>query len=45
LAFIPQFIDVESGYVFTQFLILGLITDLLNFAADWVVVIFAGSIS
>lgn len=43
LSFIPQFIQVE-GDVFIQFLVLGLITDLLNFAADFVVVTFAGPI-
>ncbi len=42
LAFIPQFIDVENGNVFTQFLILGLITDLLNLAVDFTVATFAG---
>ncbi|MBE9156232.1 LysE family translocator [Nodosilinea sp. LEGE 06152] len=44
LAFIPQFITVENGSVFMQFLVLGLITDLLNLSADVVVVAFAGPI-
>jgi threonine/homoserine/homoserine lactone efflux protein len=44
LAFIPQFINVENGNVFMQFLILGLITDLLNFTVDFVVATFAGPI-
>jgi threonine/homoserine/homoserine lactone efflux protein len=44
LAFIPQFINVENGNIFMQFLVLGLITDLLNFAADFVVATFAGPI-
>ncbi|PSN12937.1 RhtB family transporter [filamentous cyanobacterium CCT1] len=44
LAFIPQFIAVENGSVFIQFLVLGLITDLLNLAADVVVVAFAGPV-
>ncbi len=41
LAFIPQFIDVSNGNVFTQFLFLGLVTDLLNLAVDVVVATFA----
>ncbi len=44
LAFIPQFIDAEGGHVFTQFLLLGLITNGLNFTADFVVAMFAGPI-
>ncbi|MBW4462304.1 MAG: LysE family translocator [Nodosilinea sp. WJT8-NPBG4] len=44
LAFIPQFINVESGSVFTQFLVLGLITDFLNLAVDVFVASFAGPI-
>lgn len=44
LAFIPQFINVESGNVLTQFLLLGLITDLLNLTVDVVVALFAGPI-
>ena len=44
LSFIPQFIRIENGHVFTQFLILGLITILFNFAADFMVVTFAGLI-
>ena len=44
LSFIPQFIRVENGHVFTQFLILGLITILFNFAVDFIVVTFAGLI-
>ncbi|MBD2106310.1 LysE family translocator [Nodosilinea sp. FACHB-13] len=42
LAFIPQFINVESGSIFTQFLVLGLITDFLNLAVDVFVASFAG---
>ena len=41
LSFIPQFVSVENGSILTQFLVLGLITDVLNFAADFIVVIFA----
>lgn len=44
LAFIPQFINVENGSVFTQFLVLGLITDCLNLAVDVFVASFAGPI-
>lgn len=44
LAFIPQFIDVANGHVFTQFLFLGLVTDLLNLAVDLMVATFAGPI-
>ena len=44
LAFIPQFISVENGNVFMQFLLLGLITASLNFAADFTVATFAGPI-
>ncbi|MEO1299873.1 MAG: LysE family translocator, partial [Cyanobacteria bacterium J06636_16] len=44
LAFVPQFIDVANGHVFMQFLILGLLTALLNLAADLTVVSFAGPI-
>lgn len=44
LAFIPQFISIENGNVFSQFLILGLVTALLNLAADGTVVMFAGPI-
>jgi threonine/homoserine/homoserine lactone efflux protein len=44
LAFIPQFINVANGNVFMQFLFLGLVTDLLNFAVDVVVATFAGPI-
>lgn len=44
LAFIPQFIDVANGSVFAQFIVLGLLTDLLNLAADLIVIAFANSI-
>ncbi|MBD2114913.1 MULTISPECIES: LysE family translocator [Cyanophyceae] len=44
LAFIPQFINIESGSVLTQFLVLGLITDFLNLAVDVFVASFAGPI-
>ncbi|MBI4784057.1 MAG: LysE family translocator [Oscillatoriophycideae cyanobacterium NC_groundwater_1537_Pr4_S-0.65um_50_18] len=44
LAFIPQFINVANGNVLTQFLFLGLITDLLNLFVDVVVATFAGPI-
>jgi threonine/homoserine/homoserine lactone efflux protein len=44
LAFIPQFITVENGGIFMQFLVLGLITNLLNLSTDIVVVAFAGPI-
>ncbi|MEM9003321.1 MAG: LysE family translocator [Cyanobacteria bacterium P01_F01_bin.86] len=42
LAFIPQFIHVANGNIFTQFLVLGLLTALLNLAIDLTVVTFAG---
>lgn len=44
LAFIPQFVSVENGHVFSQFLVLGLVTNGLNLATDLVVATFAGSI-
>jgi threonine/homoserine/homoserine lactone efflux protein len=44
LAFIPQFIQAEQGHVFIQFLVLGLITDLFNFGADFTVATLAGPI-
>ncbi len=44
LAFIPQFIIVENGNIFMQFLFLGLITDVLNLVVDVVVATFAGPI-
>ncbi|VEP15861.1 putative threonine efflux protein [Hyella patelloides LEGE 07179] len=44
LAFIPQFINVANGNIFTQFLVLGLITNSLNFVAGFVVATFAGAI-
>ena len=44
LAFIPQFVDVANGNIFTQFFVLGLITNLLNFVADLIVLTFAGPI-
>lgn len=44
LAFIPQFIDVGQGHIFTQFLVLGLITDCFNLAADLTIAFGAGSI-
>lgn len=44
LAFIPQFVDPASGSTLLQFLVLGLITAVLNFLADTVVALFAGPI-
>lgn len=44
LAFIPQFIDPASS-VFSQFVILGMISVALNSSADLVVVYFAGPLS
>lgn len=44
LAFIPQFINVESGPIFIQFLVLGLVTNLLNLSVDFTVVTLAGAI-
>ncbi len=44
LAFIPQFVDPASGSTLLQFLVLGLITAMLNFLADTVVAMFAGPI-
>ena len=41
LSFIPQFIAVERGHVFTQFLILGTVSVALNTAADLFVVALA----
>lgn len=41
LAFIPQFVNVANGNIFVQFLILGLITDIFNLVADFVVILLA----
>jgi len=41
LAFIPQFIRVETGHVALQFLVLGVISVLLNTGADLVAVMGA----
>lgn len=43
LSFIPQFVDSRTGSVFTQFVVLGVISVVLNTAADVVVAVFAGS--
>lgn len=42
LSFIPQFVDRQSGHVFSQFLMLGTISVTLNTSADLVVTMFAG---
>jgi len=42
LSFIPQFVDRQSGHVFGQFLMLGMISVTLNTSADLVVTMFAG---
>ncbi len=42
LSFIPQFVNRESGHVFSQFLLLGTISVTLNTSADLVVTMFAG---
>jgi threonine/homoserine/homoserine lactone efflux protein len=44
LSFIPQFVDARAGSVFTQFVVLGVISVVLNTAADIVVAVFAGTI-
>jgi threonine/homoserine/homoserine lactone efflux protein len=44
LAFIPQFVQADQGHVLIQFLVLGLITDLFNFGADFTVACFASPI-
>lgn len=44
LSFIPQFVDAKAGSVFTQFVVLGVISVVLNTAADVVVAVFAGTI-
>jgi threonine/homoserine/homoserine lactone efflux protein len=41
LSFIPQFIPLERGHVFWQFLVLGIISVAMNTAADLVVVYLA----
>jgi threonine/homoserine/homoserine lactone efflux protein len=43
LAFIPQFIDADSGHVALQFAVLGLISVTLNTAADIAVVFLASA--
>jgi len=42
LSFIPQFVNRESGHVFSQFLLLGTISVTLNTSADLVVTMLAG---
>lgn len=42
LSFIPQFITPARGYVFAQFVVLGVTSVTLNTAADLLVVYFAG---
>jgi threonine/homoserine/homoserine lactone efflux protein len=42
LSFIPQFVERQSGHVFGQFLMLGMISVTLNTSADLVVTMFAG---
>jgi threonine/homoserine/homoserine lactone efflux protein len=42
LSFIPQFVDHDSGHIFAQFIILGMISVSLNTAADLVVTMLAG---
>lgn len=44
LAFIPQFVDVASGHVALQFVILGFLSVTLNTLADVVVAFLAGRI-
>ena len=44
LAFIPQFIRVETGHVALQFLVLGVISVLLNTGADLVAVMGAAKL-
>jgi len=41
LSFIPQFVDARAGSVFGQFLVLGIITVILNTSADVLVALFA----
>ena len=41
LAFLPQFVDPAAGPVWLQFLLLGLVSVILNTAADVVVVVVA----
>lgn len=42
LSFIPQFVDHHAGHVFTQFVLLGIISVSLNTSADLVITILAG---
>jgi threonine/homoserine/homoserine lactone efflux protein len=42
LSFIPQFVDRAAGHVFSQFVVLGMISVILNTSADLVVAMFAG---
>ncbi len=44
LSFIPQFVDTRAGSVLGQFLLLGIITVVLNTSADVLVALFAGPI-
>jgi threonine/homoserine/homoserine lactone efflux protein len=43
LSFIPQFISRQLGHIFLQFLILGMVSVVLNTTADLLVVSLAGS--
>lgn len=42
LSFIPQFVDHHSGHVFSQFLLLGTVSVVLNTSADLLVIALAG---
>ena len=42
LSFIPQFVDAKAGGVFAQFLILGIVSVILNSSVDVMVALLAG---
>jgi threonine/homoserine/homoserine lactone efflux protein len=44
LSFIPQFVNHHSGHVFTQFVVLGIISVTLNTTADLMVTALAGPV-
>jgi len=44
LAFLPQFVDPQGGHVALQFLVLGLVSVVLNTSADIAVAVAAGAV-
>lgn len=42
LAFLPQFVDISKGFIFIQFLVLGIILALLDIVYETILVILTG---